>query len=347
MLVTAASSEIRMRLKLKASKPPRGQVKRKPRGTRKPNQHAPDTKRSFDIWLSRSSKSAQIVMPILAVLGFWYTVLPLYSKAVLEEQAAKTQLELISQKQELSTLEALIAEKQESADELIRNIAREEEKSSALQEEINDLSIKRLAAERTARLAIQNSERRYEEMRASVISSALKDANLCLANIVNWSSFYMVALRSHTRDASPAIMGERYENLNEIEQCIDNKIINGYGIPQLSPRNLEVIETIVAKHRPRLTAQLARLDGLFSDERDAYLSAEIVLNEYEAKLKKHTRSLSTREQLAETKIAVRASVDFSMGHLDRNRSLQSDAKAVLITHKEKIKSDLSALKWIE
>lgn len=49
-----------------------------------------------DIWLERLGYLAQIGLLILAVVGYYYTVIPLYQKSLLDEQIAKKELEINS-----------------------------------------------------------------------------------------------------------------------------------------------------------------------------------------------------------------------------------------------------------
>lgn len=50
----------------------------------------------IDVWLPRLSHLAQFGLFVLTIGGFYYTVLPLYQKAVLEEAIAKKEVELAS-----------------------------------------------------------------------------------------------------------------------------------------------------------------------------------------------------------------------------------------------------------
>jgi hypothetical protein len=49
-----------------------------------------------DPWLSRGSHLAQVVLMAATIAGFYFTVVPLYQKAALEEQIAKREIELKS-----------------------------------------------------------------------------------------------------------------------------------------------------------------------------------------------------------------------------------------------------------
>ncbi len=65
-----------------------------------------------DLWLARLSFAAQIGTLALAIIGYFYVVIPLYSKAVLEEQIAKKELELADKDKKTKTLETDIANQQ-------------------------------------------------------------------------------------------------------------------------------------------------------------------------------------------------------------------------------------------
>lgn len=56
------------------------------------NDRAPNSR--FDIWFSRLANLAQFGFFILTIGGFYFTVLPLYQKALLDEAIAKKEVEL-------------------------------------------------------------------------------------------------------------------------------------------------------------------------------------------------------------------------------------------------------------
>ncbi len=59
---------------------------------------AEEKKSNIDIYLSRLSHLAQIGLLIVAVIGYFYTVVPLYQKSLLDEQIAQKELELKASK---------------------------------------------------------------------------------------------------------------------------------------------------------------------------------------------------------------------------------------------------------
>lgn len=56
---------------------------------------------SIDLYLSRLSHLSQMGLLIVAVIGYFYTVVPLYQKSLLDEQIAQKELELKSQQKAL------------------------------------------------------------------------------------------------------------------------------------------------------------------------------------------------------------------------------------------------------
>ena len=47
-----------------------------------------------DLWLSQLSSFSQFGILIIAIIGYFYTVVPLYQKSVLDEEIAKKVIEL-------------------------------------------------------------------------------------------------------------------------------------------------------------------------------------------------------------------------------------------------------------
>jgi hypothetical protein len=62
-----------------------------------------------DVALQRLSNASQVGLLLLAVFGYFYTVLPVYQKALLDEDIAKKTLELRAMENRLSQTEALLS----------------------------------------------------------------------------------------------------------------------------------------------------------------------------------------------------------------------------------------------
>lgn len=54
-----------------------------------------------DIWISRASHMSQVGILIIAVFGYFYTIVPIYQKSILDEDIAKKTLELNSLKESI------------------------------------------------------------------------------------------------------------------------------------------------------------------------------------------------------------------------------------------------------
>ena len=60
----------------------------------------------LDLYLTRASHGAQIVLVVVAVFGYFYTVLPIYQKELLSEEIAKRTIELEGVQEQLKSAES-------------------------------------------------------------------------------------------------------------------------------------------------------------------------------------------------------------------------------------------------
>ncbi len=100
---------------------------------------------SFDTWLARITSVSQVIIMVLALLGFFYTVVPMYQNQLIEEQYARTRLANLEAKDKLRITESEINELAEVNAELVerRNVLEEniEEVSQELSEARKALSV--------------------------------------------------------------------------------------------------------------------------------------------------------------------------------------------------------------
>ncbi|MCG8066375.1 MAG: hypothetical protein JAY84_00815 [Candidatus Thiodiazotropha taylori] len=68
---------------------------------------------NFDKWLSRVTSISQVVIMVLALLGFFYTVVPLYQRELVNEEFARTRLEHLEVKNSLEASRAELSEQLE------------------------------------------------------------------------------------------------------------------------------------------------------------------------------------------------------------------------------------------
>jgi len=88
---------------------------------------------SFDTWLARITSVSQVVIMVLALLGFFYTVVPMYQNQLIEEQYARTRLANLEAQDKLRVTEREIDELAEVNAELV-------ERRKVLEENIEEVS---------------------------------------------------------------------------------------------------------------------------------------------------------------------------------------------------------------
>src|SRR5690242_5684244 len=82
---------------------------------RKPSSAPPEKQRSIslDTWLVRGSHIAQLGLFVLTLLALFYTVIPLYKTAALEEQIARKEAELSETQRKIGQAESALKEANE------------------------------------------------------------------------------------------------------------------------------------------------------------------------------------------------------------------------------------------
>lgn len=83
----------------------------------------------IDVWFARASHGSQVLLLLLGIFGYFYTVLPVYQKSLLDEDIARKTLELRHQETQSLALAAEIEKKKDELRQkdnqvtLVRNIA--------------------------------------------------------------------------------------------------------------------------------------------------------------------------------------------------------------------------------
>lgn len=67
---------------------------------------------SIDQWFDRAGQASQVLLLLLGVFGYFYTVLPLYQKALLAEEIAKTSPDLNNATDELARATVILKSKE-------------------------------------------------------------------------------------------------------------------------------------------------------------------------------------------------------------------------------------------
>lgn len=123
----------------------------------------------FDTWLARVTSISQVIIMILALLGFFYTVVPMYQNQLVEEQYARTRLANLEAQDKLRVTEDQIeklkglneglVERREKLEANIDEVSQElsvvqeklSTKSAALSATLSDLSSARKQLSKTQR----------------------------------------------------------------------------------------------------------------------------------------------------------------------------------------------------
>jgi hypothetical protein len=81
-------------------------------GRRRPPSIPAESPNRVDKWFSRASHTSQVLLLLLGVFGYFYTVLPIYQKSLLDEEIAEKTLRLREQEKQVVALNVEISQKQ-------------------------------------------------------------------------------------------------------------------------------------------------------------------------------------------------------------------------------------------
>ena len=93
----------------------------------------------LDILFARAANASQLGLLLLAVFGYFYTVLPVYQKALLDEEIAKKTLALASMETALRTKDSELNEKNQSLANLNAAVEKAHQSLSRSQAEVDKL----------------------------------------------------------------------------------------------------------------------------------------------------------------------------------------------------------------
>lgn len=93
----------------------------------------------IDTWLARLANASQLGLLVLAIFGYFYTVLPVYQKTLLDEEIAKKTLALNSMESNLRAKDIELQEKNRSLASLNQSIAKVQDNLGKSQAEIGKL----------------------------------------------------------------------------------------------------------------------------------------------------------------------------------------------------------------
>lgn len=100
---------------------------------------APVSPTKTDVFLSRAANASQLGLLALAVFGYFYTVLPVYQKSLLDEEIAKKSIELNRKEAELSKRDDEIATQAATLEKLNAAVSSAQQRLTKSQIEIGQL----------------------------------------------------------------------------------------------------------------------------------------------------------------------------------------------------------------
>lgn len=155
---------------------------------------APRFLRYVDSWLPRFAHLSQIALVALGVIGYVYTVLPLYQKALLDEEIARKTLELNAKEHQNSELSRLIGHSSDELRELKSQLVETQRKVSAAQDALRraehqasvaiasqrEALLKQEEAESSAKAALNEAEVQYTTLRQEVVRNLAARIPFCI-----------------------------------------------------------------------------------------------------------------------------------------------------------------------
>lgn len=164
----------------------------------------------LDIWSTRIANLSQLGVLILAVFGYFYTVLPVYQKSLLDEEIAKKTLELESKDKKISDINQKLEER---ANEL-----------KSLSDEVNKAKEDASLAKTSLRTMQGKYSKQYSELRIHLFSQFI---NLAYSQCyeLNWDKqtlsrcFNKVAESNEIKELNKA-------DISKLKKSITNEIPN-------------------------------------------------------------------------------------------------------------------------
>lgn len=164
---------------------------------------------TVDPWLERLSNLAKIVLVLVAVVGYFYTVLPVYERNLLKEEISKKTVELRSTQKQIESMNSEIVPLRNKLDEL----------------NAQKVSLVRSTVElETNIVALENDKNRLAKFLAekdhnlNKINNLLLETSLQLNDKLLQDFFYYLSV-AYSRNLSQLL---RYEHWREKEPVIDS-----------------------------------------------------------------------------------------------------------------------------
>ena len=199
----------------------------------------------FSNLLKNLSNISQLGLLLLAIFGYFYTVKPLYSKALLEEQTAEKEIELRKLGTDINKLKSELVSGQKELQN-VRNMANEANES---------------LLQTTSKLNIAEQKVRTKEKELGVAEQkvGIKEKELGIAEnklIDNYKLTKPAALSAFRDDIrtctyrtllSTSSIGLDEETIKELNNCTTEKTYNSLYVRQLAANDKEIITKQVDK----------------------------------------------------------------------------------------------------
>ncbi|MGJ7501219.1 hypothetical protein ACSFBF_12735 [Variovorax sp. ZT5P49] len=289
---------------------------------------------SIDRWCNRAGQLSQVLLLLLGIFGYFYTVLPVYQKSLLDEDIAKKTIELGKKDAELTGKASELNEKMARIAELTILI---DQRTAALKEkdkqvEAAESSLKiakheKDLAKSQALVATLEGEVTYIKLRREYLGAVTADIRSC---------GHITRLRLAAIDwrEPPELAAD------SLDQCLRSAVNKSKSyIGQLKPTEYPMLQAGVEKvappHRKELALIVARLN-----ERITALTNELLPLEEAYKATQKLDPLSPESQRART------------AYFGRGSALNSEVRAVrkeagdhYMALLDKLNTDLWAVLW--
>lgn len=141
--------------------------------------------KDVDKLLARSANASQVGVLLLAIFGYFYTVLPVYQKALLDEEIAKKTIELQAMKEKVLKAESVLASREADLIDMNRRIEIAQNEASKTKKELNNEKFKVIKLK-------DEVNNKYNDLLPRLlndfVSIAIEKCNGKINDVVNYSS---------------------------------------------------------------------------------------------------------------------------------------------------------------
>jgi hypothetical protein len=274
----------------------------------------------FDVWVQRISHMSQLGLLILATFGYFYTVRPIYTKSILEEEIAKKQLEMKEKDNKLIESNKLISLKQQElrktsdqADSAAHQLAyaknsldKASQELALVQKQLYDRNNDLFNAKKDLDKSKSASTKYYSELKINVVNNVL------------WSN-------KDCAKTSFDLFNPKF-SYNRIGKCINEISAISEILNALEPKDKQHFLTLVSSVDKMTGIEIDKIQSEYDTFYKAYKIREI---EKDKKLSGLTLNSEDRQNV------IRSSID---EHFDMDKKLSDKYHKVIKDAFSKIES---------